>query len=92
MYKPILKKLLLVLVGIVISMTLNFVILYNILMPDECYYCVHKTNFIIEVLYDFKSENGYRPFPSSFNFSMTIIIGFCIGLFIGRKIKLKNYF
>lgn len=74
--------------GIITSYILSYFI-ELILIPDDCYYHEHETNWLIELLYDFPSWNGLHPYPSTFQF--VLIFGFGIYLsylFCKRVLKI----
>lgn len=73
--------------GVIVSYMLFF-ILGNILIPDECYYETHASNWFIELMFDFPSWNGCHPFPSTFQFMLIILFGIYLSyLFCKRRLK-----
>jgi len=52
------------------------------LIPDPCYYHTHQPNVLIELLYEFSAGEGFHPFPSMFNFILTIGIGCVLGFIV----------
>jgi hypothetical protein len=40
---------------------LGNLIIFPLLIPDECYYHGHEEPFLIKVLFDFPAYNGYHP-------------------------------
>jgi hypothetical protein len=71
--------------GIIISYILSFFI-EGIVIPDECYYESHDSNWLIELLYDFPSWNGYHPYPSTFQFVLIFLTGIGISYVFCKKV------
>jgi hypothetical protein len=63
-----------------ISMFMQFAIL-----ADVCPDCGEPGRFFF-FFYTLESDNGYNPFPSVYNFALTIIIGIFIGYKITRQL------
>lgn len=74
------------LAGAIIALFLNFFITSYILIPDPCYYHTHDTTLLFDIFFDLTSSDGYHPFPSLFNFILTIIVGALLGLKISISI------
>lgn len=74
------------LAGIIIALLLNFFITEYILIPDPCYYHTHDTTPLFDIFFDLTSSNGYHPFPSLFNFILTIVVGALLGVKISISI------
>jgi hypothetical protein len=74
--------------GFIISYLLAFLI-ESILIPDECYYETHNSNWMIELFYDFPGWNGFHPYPSNFQFALMSILGIYLSfLFCKRVLKI----
>lgn len=74
--------------GIIIIYFLSYLI-ELILIPDECFFHQHETNWFIELLYDFPSWNGCHPYPSNFHFLLIIVFGIYLSYqFCKRVLKL----
>ena len=78
------------LAGAALALVLNFFILDKILIPDPCYYHSHDTNKVFDVFYELRSSEGFHPFPTTFNFIFTGVIGALLGkIFSIYKLKMK---
>lgn len=71
------------------GLIMNFII-YQIFIPDECYYHSHETTTTIEFLFDFPAYNGCHPVPSKLGYLLFSIFGFIVGSLTLRLIKSKE--
>jgi hypothetical protein len=67
--------------GAVIAFILNFFVLQNIIIPDPCYYHKHDTTRLFDLFYDLPAFEGNHPFPTEFNFILTLVVGAITGIF-----------
>jgi hypothetical protein len=88
--KGILFKISMVILFMVVyGLIMNFII-YQIFIPDECYYHSHDTTTLIELLFDFPAYNGYHPVPSKLGYILFCIFGFIAGSLLFRLTKSKE--
>lgn len=60
------------------TLSFNFYILEDWIIPDPCYY--HgRSNWFFDLFYDKPAFNGGHPWPSKFNYILTFIVGVLIG-------------
>jgi len=71
--------------GIIIIYVLAF-LLESLIIPDECYYETHNSNWFIDLFYDFPSWNGCHPYPSNFQLILIFISGIYISYFFCKKV------
>jgi len=45
----------------------------SIFLGDECQYHSGETSWVFDLFYDLPAYNGYHPWPSVFNFTLTMI-------------------
>ncbi|MFI0429806.1 hypothetical protein [Mariniflexile sp. HMF6888] len=67
--------------------------LYDLIIPDPCYYHNHQANFWINLFYNTGSITNGHPEPNIFNFLFTIIMGLLIGNMIynySKKNKIES--
>ncbi len=82
---------LLTLTGMVLALILNFFFLERILIPDPCYYHSHDSNKIFDIFYSLPASEGGHPFPTNFNFIITLTMGAIFGLtFSIYKLKQRD--
>lgn len=72
----------------------SLLIVWPILIPDDCYYHTHDKNLLIFLLYNFPSSEGGHSVPSLFNFLFFGLFGayFAVKLtkYILSKIELRK--
>lgn len=71
-----------IIAGAISGIAFSYFVLWPILIPDQCYYDVHETNWFIELFFSFPAYEGYHPFPSLFNL---LLFGF-VGSLGGKRI------
>jgi hypothetical protein len=86
--KSILIGALFMISGMVLAFVLNFFVLENILIPDPYYYHSHHTTKLFDVFYTLTVDEGGHPFPTKFNFIITLVIGFLSGFGCLKNINL----
>lgn len=72
--------------GSVVAFMFNFLILYKIFIPDPCYYHLHEPGLLFNIFYTLPSWEGYHPFPSLFNFILTLTLGAGFGVAFSKVI------
>jgi hypothetical protein len=75
--------------GGVMMFLLSFTIIYDLLIPDPCYYHTNKMNSFMSLLYSAGPADNGHPVPNFTNF----IVSFCIGGILGYafyKLKTTN--
>jgi hypothetical protein len=71
-------------IGIITLVFLNYCIIEPILIPDSCAYHAEDTSNLFNLLYKMDSIDGYHPFPTLFNFLLTMTLGVISGLAVYR--------
>ncbi|WP_196892546.1 hypothetical protein [Aureivirga marina] len=73
-----------------ISFFISYGIIYNLLIPDPCFYHTNEMNSFMKLFYGtFPGENGH-PSPNLFNIISSLFIGGFIGNYTYLKVlKLK---
>ena len=75
-----------IIIGVIIFfIALNY-ILATIYIPDSCYYHVHKTTMIFDLFYDLPAGEGFHPFPTRFNFIISILTGGFLGYKLAKSL------
>lgn len=71
----------------VVFMVIGFMVLYEIIgnyillpifIPDPCYYHIHETTPMIELLFDFSPGNGFHPSPAKLGYLLFAFFGFSV--------------
>jgi hypothetical protein len=57
-------------------------ILFPLFIPDDCYFHLHETPFLVEILFDFPGYNAYHPVPAKLGYLISGTAGLLIGRFI----------
>ncbi len=70
-------------------MCLFSLIIYGLLIPDDCYYHTHKMNSLMSLFYSNEPGDNGHPFPNSLNFILSLLIGVILE-YIFYKIVVKN--
>ena len=68
-------------------MLLNQTIVYEILIPDLCYYHENEMNLILELFYAANGGSNGHPEPTILNFFFSLILGGFIGFRIYKAIS-----
>jgi hypothetical protein len=92
MVKKALFTLALSVLGMITSLSLNFLIIQNLLIPDPCIYETEnfKTGWLFNFFYEISSNTGYHPEPTIFNIFFTIFIGISLGILTSFKLVWKE--
>ena len=72
-----------ILAGTLITALFNYLFVERLLIPDPCYYHSNPTNWFFDIFYVLKAEEGYHPFPTMYNFIITVMLGAALGLIYG---------
>lgn len=64
--------------GIVMVIT-NFTLLYDLLIPDICYYHIHEMNSFLNLFYSAGPADNGHPSPNFLNLIISLIIGGILG-------------
>jgi hypothetical protein len=78
-----------IILGVIITFCLNFFFIENLVIPKPCYYHNNPTiemSNLFSLFYKITPSEGYHPFPSTLNFTLTLLIGILAGLFFGLKL------
>ena len=70
-------------------MCLISLVIYDVLIPDPCYYHINNMNPMMHFFYDAGPASNGHPFPNSFNFIVAFLIGGILGYQIYRKVRYK---
>ena len=74
--------------GAILAVVINFFLLENVFIPDPCYYHIHEPGRLFWVFHDL--SDGGHPFPTTFNFIFTILIGGLLGWIIGKRLARES--
>lgn len=81
-----LKGLVITILSIIVIAFLNFGVIQSIIIPDPCLYHRKEITPTWELFYYLSAAEGYHPFPTLFNFSLTLIVGIIVGLILSKRI------
>ncbi|HRE75560.1 MAG TPA: hypothetical protein PK637_10535 [Flavobacteriales bacterium] len=65
--------------GIIFAFVFNYGIIEKILIPNPCYYHTHETNKVFDLFYGLHASEGFHPFPTLLNFTITGALGAVLG-------------
>lgn len=77
-------------IGGILFFLFSFTIIYNLLIPDVCYYHTHKMNLIMNLFYSAGPADNGHPEPNLLNFIFSFFIGGLIGNEIHKYKKKVN--
>jgi hypothetical protein len=66
-------------VGGIIVFLISFTIIYELLIPDICYYHTNEMNSFMNLFYSAGGADNGHPEPNKLNFITSIIIGGILG-------------
>jgi len=66
-------------VGGIIEFLISFTIIYELLIPDICYYHTNEMNSFMNLFYSAGGAGNGHPEPNKLNFIISIIIGGILG-------------
>ena len=78
-------------IGIVLTVLLNYFFVQNIIIPDPCKYHNADTSKLFQLFYEQTSANGDHPEPTIFNLIFTLFVGGLLGILFDKKIHKKNH-
>ena len=71
-----------IVIGGFITSIFSFTILYDLLIPDICYYHSHEMNFIMSLFFSASFASNGHPEPNLTNFIISFLVGSLIGFVI----------
>ena len=77
-------------VGGIIMFLISFTIIYNLLIPDLCYYHTNEMNSFMNLFYSAGGASNGHPEPNILNFITSILIGGILGNGIYKLITKKT--
>lgn len=76
-------------IGGIGMLLISFTFIYDLLIPDICYYHTNEMNSLMKLFYSTKaSDNGHLS-PNLFNFTFSLFTGGMLG-FVSYKILTKK--
>lgn len=63
-------------IGMVLT---SFTLLYDLLIPDICYYHTHEMNSFLNLFYSAGPASNGHPEPNILNFVLSLLVGGIIG-------------
>ncbi|MFM2225239.1 MAG: hypothetical protein RJA07_1441 [Bacteroidota bacterium] len=81
------------LAGCIVGFLFNVFVVYNIIIPDPCYYHNHdfKTSRLFNLFYEITGAEGYHPTPTMFNIIFALVVGALLGFTLSfYKTKKQN--
>ena len=71
-----------IILGGIFMLITSFTIIFDLLVPDACYYHTHDMNFLMRIFFYSGNVSNGHPEPNFFYY----IIFFIIGGFMGNKL------
>jgi len=84
-----LKWILISIFGIGMVLT-SFTLLYDLLIPDICYYHTHEMNSFLNLFYSAGPASNGHPEPNILNFILSLLVGGIIGNGIYKMLTKKT--
>lgn len=78
-----------ILVGGVLMFFISFTLIYNLLIPDVCYYHLNEMHPFMNIFYSTGGVDNGHPGPNLLNFLFSIFIGGLLGNRIYKIVKKK---
>ncbi|PWI28842.1 hypothetical protein DI383_14640 [Flavobacteriaceae bacterium LYZ1037] len=69
---------------------ISFTLIYDLLIPDICYYHLNEMNSFMNLFYSAGPADNGHPSPSLLNFIISLIIGGILGYGIYKFLTNKN--
>lgn len=85
-----LVKILFLTFGVIAAFILNYYFIENLIIPDPYYYHNRDAGFLFDMFYDKPTANGVHPYPTVFNFIVTVGAGLLLGLNVYKFYVLKR--
>jgi len=79
-----------ILVGGIGMFLISFTLIYNLLIPDICYYHTHEMNSFMNLFYSAGGADNGHPSPNFLNLIISLIIGGILGYGIYKYLTNKN--
>lgn len=77
--------------GAILMVVLSFTLIYDLLIPDLCYYHTNEMNFIMSIFYSAGPADNGHPGPNLTNFLVSLAFGGILGFSVFRLLsKNKN--
>ena len=77
-------------VGGIIVFLISFTIIYELLIPDICYYHTNEMNPFMNLFYSAGGGSNGHPEPNFLNFLVSIFVGGFIGYKVFKLVMKKN--
>ena len=61
--------------GALVMIYLNYTLIYDLIIPDPCYYHTHEMNFIMKIFYTTDSAANGHPEPNMVNVLLSGVAG-----------------
>ncbi|MBS3993081.1 MAG: hypothetical protein KGZ87_05135 [Bacteroidetes bacterium] len=74
-------------IGMVLT---SFTVLYELLIPDICYYHTHEMNSFLNLFYSAGPASNGHPEPNILNFILSLLVGGIIGNGIYKLLTKKT--
>ncbi|WP_276979070.1 hypothetical protein [Flavobacterium filum] len=78
-----------IVLGAILMVILSFTLIYDLLIPDPCYYHTNEMNFIMSIFYAAGPADNGHPGPNLTNFLVSLGFGGILGYGIYKLIS-KN--
>jgi len=82
-----------IIVGGVLVFIVGQTFIFDLIIPDPCFYHTNETNFLIELFFDLNPGNNSHPEPNILYIIFSLVIGSILGHSVYRtinNIKLKT--
>lgn len=89
MIKNNILKLVLIAIG-AIAMCFFSLLIFGLLVPDECYYHTNKMNYFMSLFYSSGPGDNGHPFPNKLNFIISLLIGGFLGYWFYKIVMNKR--
>jgi len=77
-------------VGGILICLISFTLIYDLLIPDICYYHINEMNPIMNLFYSAGGADNGHPSPNLLNFIFSLFIGGILGYGIYKIVTNKN--
>ena len=83
-------KYVLISIGSIGMFLINFTMIYDLLIPDACYYHMNEMNPLMNLFYSAGGGSNGHPEPNFLNFLVSIFVGGFIGYKVFKLVMKKN--